>query len=837
MLAHDRRASLWDAARLLTVGEEGYAYRSRVGAHVRTLPAYKEIAEFFTAELAAQLADSRSTTTAKLDAPVNKLARLLNSPSIKRVLLNDSLTVDLDRVIADGEVLVVKGALGAMGAGNTSVLMQLLMGMLDAALARQQDTVPAEQRVTVALKVDEAPLALNRGFAETLALKRSAGLETVACWQADSQWTDREVRAQLDALFAHRVYFATASVADARDAASLMMAEYSDTVRPDITGLSALGRPDARLHLPKHHAIVSWVAPEGRQAPFIASTIPLRIDRERLAWHAARQAERGGRHLADLSQPHWDRSRETLASSHPRYGQRVTDPGRGEDGSESGGILRAGGRGDQAPGRGASMPRDGGGREAGERNRSNQVAEGGAEISAPPRDMAAGRASHVGTGSGGQRGEEAVIGQKPQDVGMARGGNGDAEVPLLPDTAAESYAELVDLDAAHRVRWARSVESPRPLDPDPLDLEILALIAAMSHVLTSQIHRRFNPRRAVSTTQRRLKRLSDAGLVERFQFHRRDGGGAPMCYVIAPFGSELLGAHGRLDVLAQRAVDEARGLSSKSKSKSSSSPSSSPPRSLGASAPSSLPVAGDRRLRQARHEVHVTGWVLALERTLDAGALRLRGSGESVLTPPLRSTSAGRMAIGPGELRLPGGRVPHDFLRTDVTGVRTEIECFETVRPDASIELPDAGGCLLIERDDRLPTRSHPPVAAKLERYDHLLAGWSLSIPRFAGHGAGRTESDPRVVFLCRDRPRARECARLADHLLCACRAYAGEHPHEWEYPGRAGIVFASERDAHEGLLLVYGVPALPPAVRSAVAHDDSRARDAAVVPRELLAG
>ena len=44
---------------------------------MRTLPEFKEIAEFFTAELTAQLADARSMTTAKLDAPVNKLARLL----------------------------------------------------------------------------------------------------------------------------------------------------------------------------------------------------------------------------------------------------------------------------------------------------------------------------------------------------------------------------------------------------------------------------------------------------------------------------------------------------------------------------------------------------------------------------------------------------------------------------------------------------------------------------------------------------------------------------------------------------------------------------------------
>jgi hypothetical protein len=272
--------------------------------------------------------------------------------------------------------------------------------------------------------------------------------------------------------------------------------------------------------------------------------------------------------------------------------------------------------------------------------------------------------------------------------------------------------------------------------------------------------------------------------------------------------------------------------------------------------------------------VHVTGWALALERALGAGALRLRGPEESVLSPPLRSTPAGRAAIGPGELRLPGGRAPHDFLRTDPAGGRGEVERFETVRPDASVELPGgalepagaggagqggalermgaggagpgsalermgAGGAgqgrgyLLIERDDRLPTGA---AAAKLERYDHLLAGWSVCLPRIYHQGAAGRPS-PLVLFLCRDRPRARECARLADHLLCACRAYAGEHPHEWEYPGRAGIVFASERDAHEGLLLAYGVPSLPPAVRSAVANGDPRAREAGIVVRELLPG
>ncbi len=729
VLAYDRDSTLWDAARLLSVGEEGYAYRSSVGARVRALPEFKEISEFFTAELSAQLADARSTTTAKLDAPVNKLARLLNSPSIKRVLLNESLTVDFDRVIARQEVLVVKGALGAMGAGNTSVLMQLLVGMLDAALARQQDLVPAERRVAVALKVDEAPLVINRGFAETMALKRSAGLETVACWQTDAQWTEREVRDQLDALFAHRVYFATASARDARDAVALTMAEFSDTVRPGVERLSSLGRPDVRLHLPKHHAIASWITPQGRQPPFIAETIPLKVDRERLALHAARQHARGARHLTDLRQPHWDRRRR-----------------RGEDVQVIASAASAAGEAVPAP------------------------------SSAPVTD---------------------------------------AVRPRLPSAAAESYRELVELDGAHSVRWARRIESPRALEPDRLDLEMLELIAAMRHVLTSQLHRRFNPARAATTTQRRLKRLSDAGLVERLQFHRRDGGGIPMCYVITAAGLSVLADHDRRCAPAggSPALGASRGASER--------------------VPAGASVDADAgRLRQARHDVHAAGWALALAAALDAGVSVLRGPEEAVLSPPTRSSADGRVALRPGDLRLPGGRTPHDFLRTDADGQQLEVERFETVRPDAIVEVGapahDAHAIdVIVELDDR------PAVgraARKLERYDHFLAGWSLHTQRYGT----RAEVSPVVVFVCRDRTRARECANRADQVLRACRAYAGEYPLDWEYPGRERILFVAERDAHEGLLDGYGVARLPPQVRVSAAHGDPRAGAAVVEQRQI---
>jgi Replication-relaxation len=685
---------------------------------------------------------------------VNKLARLLNSPSIKRVLLNDSLRVNFDELIARAEVLVVKGALGTMGAGNTSVLMQLLVGMLDAALARSQDGVVAARRTAVALKVDEAPLVLNRGFAETMALKRSAGLETVACWQTDAQWIDRDVRAQLDALFAHRVYFATASVEDARDAADLMMAEFSDTVRPGIRNLSTLGRPDVRLHLPRHSAIVSWVTPEGRQAPFIAHTLPLRLDEQRLAFHALEQAARGGRYRDDLSQSHWER------------GERA-----------DGDICKS-------------------------TNASRSVADSSSE---------AGSDSHPGEDRPSSHGVSDSPEGSPRlkPVKASASASGASHPPPIESAAStppESYRELVDLSAAHSVRWAKPATALLALHAEPLDIEILVLIASMKHVLSSQIHRRFNRSRAATTTQRRLKRLSDAGLVARFQFHRRDGGGMPMCYSITPVGLHLCREH--MPSLAREILNgEAPHLNDPSPFQ--------PNRHT-----------GESFLRQARHDVRVTGWALALERALAQGPLELRGPDESTLTPRSHAKAGDRM-LGPADLCLPGGRTPHDFLRTVEQGTRVEVERFQSVRPDATVR---SKGCeLLVELDDRLP---EGVGAAKLERYDHFLAGWSIHLARYARS----TTPLPTVVFVCRDHARARECARQADRVLGACRAYAGEYPSDWDYPGRERIVYAVERDAHEGLLHAWGLPRLPPHARVAVAGGDPRARDPLVERRDICA-
>ena len=390
------------------------------------------------------------------------------------MLQNRSLTVDFDRIIAGGEVLVVKGALGAVGTGNTSVLMQLLMGMLDAALSRQQDGVSAEQRTAVALKIDEAPLVINRGFAQTMALKRSAGLETVACWQTDAQWIDPEVRPQLDALFAHRVYFATASAEDARTATDLMMAAYSDQVRGLDQGLPILGSPDVRLHLPKHYALASWVTAEGRQPTFIAQTFPVEVDAERIAWHHRRQHERGGRELESFRQPHWDRDDQDAVSATVPQEPLVT-------------------RAPNGPGRAT--------------HRSDPTGEREHDDFAELRELLRSEASMRRPATAPPPAREH---QSPRPFGTPLRNDVATTVPPPTGEAPATYAELVVVDEATRVTWPRKTEH-RTVQADATDLELLAWLTELRFALATQTHRRFGGGKSYSTTQRRLKKLTRLG--------------------------------------------------------------------------------------------------------------------------------------------------------------------------------------------------------------------------------------------------------------------------------------------------------------------------------------
>ena len=443
-----------------------------------------------------------------------------------------------------------------MGAGNTSVLMQLLLGMLDASLARQQDLVPAQQRVAVALKIDEAPLVLNRGFAETMALKRSAGLETVACWQTDAQWVDREVRDQLDALFAHRVYFATASARDARAGAALTMAEFSDTVRPGLASLSALGHPDVRLHLPKHHAIVSWSTPAGRQPPFIAAHRPAQR-----RWRARGIARRAPAPSAAAARAWICASRTGIGGSQACEPIAARRCGRRR-------RARAGHR-SRARRRGSSP-------------RSPAASRRGRPSTASRRVTADAR------GSGGE-------------LSRARGARRRTQRALgQGDRAGPSAATRA---TRHRDPRAARAPGTSALKPDPPPL---------------QSRRARPPPRSEGSSACPTPAWS-----QRFQFHRPHGGGVPMCY--APHSRRrAAAAHRRSPRRRRSTLTAARGA---------------------ARGPAPATRA---ELRRARRDIHIAGWVLALERSLDGHHATLRGArGIGALAAPSRKRATGPSRSGP----------------------------------------------------------------------------------------------------------------------------------------------------------------------------------------------
>ena len=130
--------------------------------------------------------------------------------------------------------------------------------------------------------------------------------------------------------------------------------------------------------------------------------------------------------------------------------------------------------------------------------------------------------------------------------------------------------------------------------------------------LSSQIHRRVNPERSLTATQRQLKRLADRGLIARFQLYRDDGGGVPLCCAVTEHAIELLGLTGR-------------------------------------HAPRLDPTA----LEGLRADVHLVGWLLALEARAGDAIVEVLGPGSRGDRPGSGRPGCPRAGSGIAGARLP----------------------------------------------------------------------------------------------------------------------------------------------------------------------------------------
>ena len=308
---------------------------------------------------------------------------------------------------------------------------------------------------------------------------------------------------------------------------------------------------------------------------------------------------------------------------------------------------------------------------------------------------------------------------------------------------------------AHRYDGAAIEQSRRteivPCAIQPRDLAIVYDVHRYKFLTAPQLRELWWPTASVQAADRRLLKIFRAGLLERFRpVAKRGEGSHPWTYCLAAEGHRLL-QHAAL-----------------------------------------IPPTHRYKRREVYdfghilHELQLNAWVLAYRRALD-GAL-LSWDGETSIEPPT--------GLQPGE------RLDDDWSAEGLRDPRPRTVC-----PDAVVEVAgdtaDAPTRLLLVEYDR--TRRLDKNFEKFKRYDSFLNWWWIQT-YIAARGAA-----PFVLFVCQDRTQRDLFLAAADRELLGHRWHPDIDPEDHEYVGRQRILFASEIDAHTGLLSAQRLPAFPP--------------------------
>jgi Replication-relaxation len=311
---------------------------------------------------------------------------------------------------------------------------------------------------------------------------------------------------------------------------------------------------------------------------------------------------------------------------------------------------------------------------------------------------------------------------------------------------AESYSEIHRYEGAVLQHDRR--ETPILCEPQPRDVAIVRDVWRYKFLTAHQILELWWPQSAVAWPgQRRLRKLFDAGYLERFRPIARRGS-YPWTYHLGEAGHALLQRAGVIphnQRYYQRAIyDYGRVL----------------------------------------HELQLNAWVLALRRVVGDA---LEGwNGELDIAPP------------PGARRAQLD-LDDDWSVEDLKDPRARL-----IRPDAVLELIDEAGELrttLVEYDR---TRRVDKNYDKFRRYDAFLCWWWRHSP-YADHPA-----PPRVLFICQTEEQRETFLAAADRELTGHRWHPSARPERYDYVGRRRILFALEHDAHDGRPDAWQLPPFP---------------------------
>jgi predicted transcriptional regulator len=307
--------------------------------------------------------------------------------------------------------------------------------------------------------------------------------------------------------------------------------------------------------------------------------------------------------------------------------------------------------------------------------------------------------------------------------------------------------------AAHRYDHDRvEIDARGTLTPIPIqrrDAAIVRDVWRYKLLASAQLHELWWPGRSQRAAQKRLTRLFQAGLLERFRPVTRRGS-YPWIYQLGPEGHKLLQDAG---LIARRQRYERRDVYD---------------------------------YTYVLHDLHLNSWLLAYRRALQDALVEW--AGETAIEPPPAARNS--------QLRLGDS--------WSVEGLKAKRP--RAVVPDAVLEIarPDRDGSrvFLIEYDRT--TRADKNYE-KFRRYDAFLTWWWRHTS-YADRG-----EPPWVLFICQDDTHRERFLAAADHDLTGRLWHPSATPSENHYPGRRRILFACEADAHAEVLEAHRLPGFPP--------------------------
>jgi Replication-relaxation len=307
--------------------------------------------------------------------------------------------------------------------------------------------------------------------------------------------------------------------------------------------------------------------------------------------------------------------------------------------------------------------------------------------------------------------------------------------------------------AAHRYDHDRvEIDTRAALSPLPIqrrDLAIVRDVWRYKLLASAQLHELWWPGRTQRAAQKRLTRLFEAGLLERFRPVTRRGS-YPWIYQLGPEGHRLLRHAG---LIGARQRYERRDIYD---------------------------------YTYVLHDLHLNSWVLAYRRLLKDALLEW--DGETAIEPPQAARNA--------QLRLDDN--------WSVEGLKAERP--GAVVPDAMLEVArsdsDGSRVFLVEYDR---TTRVDKNYEKFRRYDTFLSWW------WRHTHYGEQGEPPFVLFVCQNELHRDKFLNAADRDLTGRLWNASVDSSPAHYPGRLRTLFACEPDAHAGVLEAHRVPAFPP--------------------------